>query len=216
MVEISNRELENFNIDLKISKNQSKNGGFKNKYKSISIAKNEFVYQIDSDNIANSKFLKYLENVNFTKLDKKILYIPSGIFLFKKNKYEKYIKPRNNITFLNNSKIITPEFLKQSLIIEDNFVKNKNVNWLLNTGNPFVYKDSYMSFLEKGLKMEEKKLSAGDAIAMIYFWLSSGHNICVASFLKHYHRTRENSYWNVEGKSSYNSTEYFKAQIKNL
>ncbi len=216
MVEISNRELENFNIDLKISKNQSKNGGFKNKYKSISIAKNEFVYQIDSDNIANSKFLKYLENVNFTKLDKKILYIPSGIFLFKKNKYEKYIKPRNNITFLNNSKIITPEFLKQSLIIEDNFVKNKNVNWLLNTGNPFVYKDSYMSFLEKGLKMEEKKLSAGDAIAMVYFWLSSGHNICVASFLKHYHRTRENSYWNVEGKSSYNSTEYFKAQIKNL
>ncbi len=216
MVEISNRELENFNIDLKISKNQSKNGGFKNKYKSISIAKNEFVYQIDSDNIANSKFLKYLENVNFTKLDKKILYIPSGIFLFKKNKYEKYIKPRNNITFLNNSKIITPEFLKQSLIIEDNFVKNKNVNWLLNTGNPFVYKDSYMSFLEKGLKMEEKKLSAGDAIAMVYFWLSSGHNICVASFLKHYHRTRENSYWNVEGKSSYNSTEYFKVQIKNL
>ena len=199
-----------------ISKNQSKNGGFKNKYKSISIAKNEFVYQIDSDNIANSKFLKYLENVNFTKLDKKILYIPSGIFLFKKNKYEKYIKPRNNITFLNNSKIITPEFLKQSLIIEDNFVKNKNVNWLLNTGNPFVYKDSYMSFLEKGLKMEEKKLSAGDAIAMVYFWLSSGHNICVASFLKHYHRTRENSYWNVEGKSSYNSTEYFKVQIKNL
>tara|TARA_S200000501_G_C20746276_1_gene709652 strand:+ start:165 stop:815 length:651 start_codon:yes stop_codon:yes gene_type:complete len=216
LVEISNRELENFNIDLKISKNQSKNGGFKNKYKSISIAKNEFVYQIDSDNIANSKFLKYLENVNFTKLDKKILYIPSGIFLFKKNKYEKYIKPRNNITFLNNSKIITPEFLKQSLIIEDNFVKNKNVNWLLNTGNPFVYKDSYMSFLEKGLKMEEKKLSAGDAIAMVYFWLSSGHNICVASFLKHYHRTRENSYWNVEGKSSYNSTEYFKVQIKNL
>ena len=73
-----------------------------------------------------------------------------------------------------------------------------------------------MSFLEKGLKMEEKKLSAGDAIAMVYFWLSSGHNICVASFLKHYHRTRENSYWNVEGKSSYNSTEYFKVQIKNL
>lgn len=216
MVEISNRELENFNIDLKISKNQSKNGGFKNKYKCISIAKNEFVYQIDSDNIASSKFLKYLENVNFTKLDKKILYIPSGIFLFKKNKYEKYFKPRNNITFLNKSKIITPEFLKQSLIVEDNFVKNKNVNWLLNTGNPFFYKNSYMSFLEKGLKMEEKKLSAGDAIAMVYFWLSSGHNICVASFLKHYHRTRENSYWNVEGKSSYDSTEYFKAQIKNL
>jgi hypothetical protein len=211
-----NNSLEHSDVKLKLIQNPSKLGGFKNKYYSITQTNNSFVYQIDSDNLANKSSLKFIEEADQDFFQKNLLYIPSGIFLFKKNKYEKYIKPRNKITFLNSSKIITPEFLKQSLIQNDNFLKNKNVNWLLNTGNPFFYKDSYLTFLERGIKMEEKKISAGDAIAMIYFWLSSGHNLCVASFLKHYHRTREDSYWIREGNSSYKSTEYFKDLIKNL
>lgn len=47
--------LENSDIKLNIQKNKSKLEGFKNKYKCVSLASNDFVYQLDSDNIANKK-----------------------------------------------------------------------------------------------------------------------------------------------------------------
>ena len=50
--------LENTEINLNITKNSKNLGGFKNKYSCIEKVSNDFVYQIDSDNIANPKSLK--------------------------------------------------------------------------------------------------------------------------------------------------------------
>ena len=54
--------LESSPIELKMFKNSKKLGGFKNKYNSISKSSNDFVYQIDSDNIPNTKSLKFIQN----------------------------------------------------------------------------------------------------------------------------------------------------------
>ena len=92
----------------------------------------------------------------------------------------------------------------------------RNINWLLNTGNPFFYKETYLNNLEEGLKIPEKKLSAADAIAMIYFWLFFKNDICISKFLSHYHRTHKDSYWIREGSNSVNSVDYFRNKIKDL
>ena len=207
--------LENSSIRVRLLKNTKKLGGFKNKYYAISETNNKFVYQIDSDNIANNKFLKFIGKADERVFDKEILYLPSKIHLFKDSKYESLYKPSNRVIFSKKSKIITPEYLKNALNMGINFVKHKNVNWFLNIGNPFFYKDSYLTNLEKGLASSEKELSAC-SIALCYFWVSSGKNICMSSFLNHYHRQHKDSYWITAGQNAPNSVEYFRNQIKNL
>ena len=207
--------LENSSIRVRLLKNTKKLGGFKNKYYAISETNNKFVYQIDSDNIANNKFLKFIGKADERVFDKEILYLPSKIHLFKDSKYESLYKPSNRVIFSKKSKIITPEYLKNALNVGINFVKHKNVNWFLNTGNPFFYKDSYLTNLEKGLASSEKVLAAC-SIALCYFWVSSGKNICMSSFLNHYHRQHKDSYWITAGQNAPNSVEYFRNQIKNL
>ena len=207
--------LENSSIRVRLLKNTKKLGGFKNKYYAISETNNKFVYQIDSDNIANNKFLKFIGKADERVFDKEILYLPSKIHLFKDSKYESLYKPSNRVIFSKKSKIITPEYLKNALNMGINFVKHKNVNWFLNIGNPFFYKDSYLTNLEKGLASSEKELSAC-SIALCYFWVSSGKNICMSSFLNHYHRQHKDSYWITAGQNAPNSVEYFRNLIKNL
>ena len=65
-------------------------GGFKNKYSCIEKVSNDFVYQIDSDNIANPKSLKAMSNFKLATLDNSILYLPSKIYLFNKYKNEDF------------------------------------------------------------------------------------------------------------------------------
>jgi len=207
--------LQNSLIKVRLLKNKKKLGGFKNKYFAISETNNEFVYQIDSDNIANNKFLKFIGKTDEHVFDKETLYLPSKIYLFKNYKYESFYKPSNKIIFSRKSKIITPNYLQNALNEGNNFVKHKNVNWFLNTGNPFFYKNSYLVNLEKGLASSEKELSAC-SIALSYFWVSTGNNICMSSFLSHYHRQHKDSYWITAGQNAPNSVEHFRNQIKKL
>lgn len=207
--------LESSPIELKMFKNSKKLGGFKNKYNSISKSSNDFVYQIDSDNIPNTKSLKFIQNSPENNFEKNLLYLPSRIYVFKKSKYEFLYKPRNKIIFSNKTKRLTPEYLQNSVKNNINFVKHKEVNFLLNTGNPFFFKESYLKNLEKGLKKSEEVLSAC-SIALCYFWVLSGNDINVSSFLKHYHRIREDSYWVTAGEYATKSVDYFSEQIKNL
>ena len=210
-----NNLLESSSINVKIYKNKKKLGGFKNKYNAISKTSNEFVYQLDSDNIPSNKSLKFIGMSHEDTFDKDVLYLPSKIFLFKKSRYETIFKPKNRIIFSKKTKRITPEYLQNSFNQNINFVKDKDVTWLLNVGNPFFYKESYLANLEKGLKKSEAVLSAC-SIAMCYFWALSGNDINISSFLKHYHRLRKDSYWVIAGKNAVNSVEYFSDQIKNI
>ena len=210
-----NNLLENSSIKVKIFKNKKKLGGFKNKYNSISKTSNDFVYQLDSDNIPNNKSLKFIDISPEDTFDKEVLYIPSKIFLFKKSKYETIFKPKNRIILSKKTKKITPEYLQNSLNHNINFVKDKDVTFLLNLGNPFFYKESYLKNLEKGLKKSEEVLSAC-SIAMSYFWASSGNDISISSFLSHHHRVRKDSYWVTAGSNAVNSVKYFSDQIKNM
>lgn len=117
--------LENSSIRVRLLRNKKRLGGFKNKYYAISETNNKFVYQIDSDNIANNKFLKFIGKADERVFDKEILYLPSRIHLFKDSKYESLYKPSNRVIFSKKSKIITPEYLKMPLMWESTLLSTR-------------------------------------------------------------------------------------------
>ena len=119
--------------------------------------------------------------MNLKSFDKSVLYIPSKIYLFKQYKYEYLLKPNNLVLFSLKKKVLDLE--KMNSILENNkrFVISRNINWLLNTGNPFFYRSTYLSSLEKAL-LSDREIYAGDAIAMVYYVLENGHKISVSKF----------------------------------
>ena len=210
-----NKLLSNSEVKLDISKNLKNLGGFKNKYKCIEKVSNEYVYQIDSDNIANPKSLGHISELNLQALDKSILYLPSKIYLFNKNKNERFFKPSNNVIYFKETKVVDSYQIKNALLNNKKFVISKNIGWLLNTGNPFVNKKSYLECLKPGLSKSEDTLAAC-SIALFYYWLNSGNSISISKFLSHYHRLRNDSYFVSKGDIAIKSINYFKEQIKNL
>tara|TARA_B100001287_G_C22612114_1_gene495676 strand:- start:113 stop:907 length:795 start_codon:yes stop_codon:yes gene_type:complete len=206
--------LENSQIDLKISKNKSNLGGFKNKYSCIEQSSNDFIYQIDSDNIPFNSSLNYLSNLNLNSIDNSILYLPSRIYLFKRFKYEYFYKRSNKVIYSKKTKLFDFETIRKAIKNNEKFVNRRNINWLLNTGNPFFYKTSYLENTKKGLNLSKNTLSA-DAIAMAYYWLKSGSQISISSFLSHFHKTRNESYFVSQGSTAIDSISYFKEKIIN-
>ena len=179
--------LENSQIDLKISKNKSNLGGFKNKL-CIEQSSNDFIYQIDSDNIPFNSSLNYLSNLNLNSIDNSILYLPSRIYLFKRFKYEYFYKRSNKVIYSKKTKLFDFETIGKAIKNNEKFVNRRNINWLLNTGNPFFYKTTYLENTKKGLNLSKNTLSA-DAIArLIIGWNRS--QISISSFLSHFHKTR--------------------------
>ena len=179
------------------------------------MSNNEFIYQIDSDNLVNVKSLKYIYNMDFDKLDKSILHLPSKIYLFNKRKNERLLNIKKNVKYLRKTKILDSNYIKKILLNNEKFVINKNIDWLLNTGNPFFYKNSYLSIVEKGLSYSKDTLAAC-SIALFYFWISSGNNISISTFLSHFHMLREDSYYVTQGATADKSIEYFKNELKKM
>ena len=67
--------------------NEENLGGFKNKYKVVSLCEQQLVYQIDSDNILSNKTIRFLNNQNNLKYIKKNnLYLPYFVRIFDSNK----------------------------------------------------------------------------------------------------------------------------------
>lgn len=205
--------LENKNINLKISKNKKNLGAFKNKFVCIENASSDYVYQIDSDNIPSKNTLNYLLNLNLKSFDKSVLHIPSKIYLFKKYKYEYLLKPNNLVLFSLKTKVLDLE--KMNSILENNkrFVISRNINWLLNTGNPFFYRSTYLSSLEKAL-LSDREIYAGDAIAMVYYVLENGHKISVSKFLSHFHKISDKSNFVTHGDTAMTTVSIFKDKLK--
>lgn len=172
---------------VKIYRNKENIGALKNKYYTVKLANNDWVYLLDSDNFVNSKCLKKL--IKFRNFRKDFYYSPSKLILQdinldKKlnNKHIMYNFPKKIIDFK-----IARSFLRDNL---------KYFNWFLNTGNFFVNRKQYLACLQ--LVFRSKNLTSleaeADAFAFSYFWLKSGNKIKVLDFLYYYHRMRKESY----------------------
>lgn len=205
-------------LNIKLHKNSSNLGGFRNKLKGVELSSNELIYQVDSDNIISKKTEKFLNNEKNLKLvSEGDIFLPSKIRLFRKfKKFESiFFFRQNDVLFTKNNKKLNLSDVKKELISDLGTFKDRTLKSILNIGNPLFLKKDYIKFCNEGLDLSID-ISAGDAIALSYFYLKNNGKIVFNRNLSHFHRMREDSYWHTGGEKSKQSDLYFLKKIKDL
>jgi glycosyltransferase involved in cell wall biosynthesis len=188
-------------------------GGFKNKYKVVSLCEQELVYQIDSDNILSNKTIRFLNNQkNLKKIEKNFIYLPYFVRLFE-NK-SKYIELRNKkLNLVKRELTLNLNDLNNSINNKSNIIQSFSIGYLLNIGNPVFHKNDYLRYLKEGNLMDKNFLAA-DAIAAIFFWVKNGGEIYLNKNIGHSHRLRNDSYWHEGISSGENHAHWTKEILK--
>jgi len=204
-------------LNIKIYQNEKNLGGFKNKYMATSLCSNDYIYQLDSDNIPVLNSLNVISNfINSNKFNKETLYLPSKLQTFNKNKISSLFKKKNYITFSDKNLILDKKLILENLNGEKDSIKDKSIRWVLNVGNPLFYKKAYLEKLEEGVFQNNINISAADAIALNYYWIKNGGSIELLKNFKHLHRLRDDSYYVSEGAQSTESINLYVENFKKL
>ena len=87
-IELADKIIKSFKkktkIDIRYFQNKENLGAFENKLKVIKDCRQEYVYQLDSDNIPMNNLNNYLNRFIKYSKDPSLLYLPSKIFQFRK------------------------------------------------------------------------------------------------------------------------------------
>jgi glycosyltransferase involved in cell wall biosynthesis len=159
---------------IKIFRNSSNLGAFLNKYECVKKASNEWIILIDSDNIID---IGYLEKLPASP-KKSSLYLPDHAIC--KSQYLNY-----------------KEFSDKTIDIEEYKIMIKSqdprIQCLLNTGNYFFNRDSYIKSVESEINLLEP--FGCDVSYLIYLWFKSkkSNNLKVVRDLEYIHTLHENS-----------------------
>ena len=209
IIKIVNKYKNTVNIE--IHRNSKNIGAFKNKFENIKKCKNKIVYQIDSDNLASSNLDKVFNFIN-KENNPNILYLPSRIYQFreypKSAKFLSILNKKFKVIYTNEDFIFDKDIFKQAISQDKKFTINKNINWILNSGNFITHKNSYIATFED--EVNSKKRYPMDAVAISFFWIKYGGKIKTLKELEHFHRKRQDSVSFVEDDGSYESLQYFR------
>ena len=204
-------------LNIKLFRNEKNEGAFINKFYNIKNCKNSIVYQIDSDNIPASN-LDIIVNQITENTENKILYLPSKIYQFRKyHNLARVLSSFNKkyrVTYTKNDFVFDSEVLKEAIEKNVKFTVDKNINWILNSGNFFVNRDDYIKTFE--LEIEKDIRYPLDAVAISYFWIKNGGKIKTLKDLNHFHRKRTDSVSFVESKGSFESLNEFRNLFLNI
>ena len=224
-----------FSFDIKLLENSKNNGAFKNKYNLVESSKNEWVYQIDSDNVPFPKIDQVISNIIKNHNSNTYIYYPSKLTQFWKYKkiakvfsrvQKKYIvrfAKDLEIFDIDKTKNAINEFLdydttgevEGSPEINSKFVLDKHIYWVLNCGNFIVNKNQFIDAMKPGLSFSRDIVSM-DAVAFSYLWFKYTGSIVLHPQLSHYHRKRFDSVSYIEKEASKISREYFTDKILSL
>ncbi len=193
-------------INYKLIRNDLNLGGFFNKYNGVKESSNELIYQLDTDNLLTKSTINFLDSYSFNP---DILYLPGKIFLFKKYKFK-----NKTVKFTKNKKNFDKLLIQNELNGSTKLIFDKNINWVLNVGNQIFNKSRYLKVLDR--KNISTKYLEADAYAQSFFWLKNNLNLEINVNHSHYHRLRNDSYWNTAGEKSIQSVEFYKQSILDL
>ena len=216
----SYRELEqivnsyNNKLSIKLFRNEKNIGAFGNKLLNIKNCSNDIVYQIDSDNITDTNLDLIITQIN----NKNIIYLPSKIYQFRKYKnisklfsvfWKKY-----KVTYSDSDFLYDLSVCKKGINEQEKVTVDKNINWVLNSGNFIVNRNIYLEVMEPIFINEFRPPL--DAVAISYYWLKSEKKTKTLKDLKHFHRKRDDSVSFTENKGSYKSLQDYRQKILNL
>ena len=221
-------------LNIKILESTTNFGAYKNKLKLIENSKNEYIYVLDSDNMA-SKNLDEIINEILNENNPKFLYQPNVMYHFWKyprlaqlmSPYNKkyivkffdsnYILDRDSVKALlihNSGTYNLKEYVNQLPSIKDPEKKiiDKWIFWILNCGNFIVNKKHMVDIAQAGLEFDRKILSV-DAIAFSYLWIENGMKIKIFNNFYHHHRKRNDSVSFTESEDSVNAIKHFIGKV---
>ena len=207
--------ISSYNLNISLYRNEKNLGGFKNKYVTISKCTNDYVYQIDSDNLAGLNTNKILNDTFLSNLNGENFYLPSKVYVFKKNPYLSSLRKKYKVLIANKKFLLDKKEISKSMTDDEKlFVDVKN-RWVFNLGNFIVNREYFLERMKIGFESKDLPLAA-DPIAMCYFWLKEDGKLQLIENFYHFHRLRPNSYWYSAGQEATKSVEYFEKKIANL
>ena len=200
----SENEIESTHPKIKIYRNQTNLGAFKNKYLAVSKASNDWVYLLDSDNYFFENSLEVVKNI---KRQRGKYYSPSQLHLVD-----------DGLDQSLNGKIVKYDFGQVDGSKAREILKSGSgeFEWLINTGNFFVNRDDYVSSMQTIINDPTYPYFEADAIVFTYNWLKKGNIIEVVGDLWYNHRLRSNSYSHSVGNKNSDSLNYHKNLILEL
>ena len=189
-------EIESTDPKIKVYRNETNLGAFKNKYLAVSKATNEWVYLLDSDNYFFDNSLDAVKNISPQRgryySPSQLHLVDDGLDVSLDGRVVKY-----NFGVVDSTKA---KSLLQSGIGE--------FEWLINTGNFFVHRDDYIDSMKDVFEDLSYPYFEADAIVFCYNWLKKGYTIELVEDLWYNHRLRSNSYSHSVGNKNTNSLEY--------
>lgn len=192
------------NDKIKVYRNESNLGPFRNKYKTVSNCSNDWVYLLDSDNYPFEDSYTIIKSVEFYD---DVCYSPEKLFC----KHDNTIGYENIADYKFPFSIIGIEESKISIINNLEWF-----DWFINTGNYIFNKNTYLKNLKEPYENLDTPLLHADTAASFYFWLKNGGKFKVVDDLKHNHRLRPDSTWHRCGSNSQTSVNYYKKLITEL
>tara|TARA_R100000742_G_C4278796_1_gene102095 strand:- start:2470 stop:3213 length:744 start_codon:yes stop_codon:yes gene_type:complete len=190
---------------IKVFRNSSNIGAFRNKYNSVKNCSNDWVYLLDGDNSPFKETYEVIRTISDT--DHHICYCPRQLFC-KKDGQDDY-ETISDYTFKYD--VIGIEESKDAI-----FKRTKWFDWFLNSGNYIINRQMYLDSLLEPYNNYNTPLLHADTAAVYYFWLKNGGEFVVVDNLRHNHRLHQQSNWNACGDNSMKSVEYYKNQMVNL
>ena len=201
-------------LSIKLFRNEKNIGAFGNKLSNIKNCSNDLIYQIDSDNVTDTNLDLVINQIN----DKNIMYLPSKIYQFRKYKYISKLlsvfRKKYKVTFSDSDYLYDLSVFKKGINEQEKVTVDKNINWVLNSGNFIVDRNIYLEVMEPVFINEFRPPM--DAVAISYYWLRSEKKIVALKDLKHFHRKREDSVSFTENEGSYESLQEYRQKILNL
>ena len=190
---------------IKVYRNESNLGAFRNKYITVKNCSNDWVYLLDSDNHPFEETYEVIRTIPENRTD--ICF--SSRQLFCKNDDKTDYENISDYTFKYET--IGIEETKDAI-----FKQTKWFDWFINSGNYVINRDMYLESLKVPFEDENTPLLHADTAAVFYFWLKNDGEFYVVDDLRHNHRLRSESYWNACGSHSMQSVNYYKEQMVNL
>ena len=188
---------------IKLFRNASNLGGFRNKYNSVKNSTGEWIYLLDSDNHLHETTLDIIKSIKDPQPD--ICYIPHSLLMQRDTE----IKPYEIVTYNFKYDLIGIDEAQDALI-----KRTKYFDWLLNNGNFIFNREKYLKRLYDGYNNMKEPVYAC-SIAFSYHWMSRGGLCKIVPDMKYYHRVRSDSYWVTCGNNSNLSMDYYTNKIKN-
>jgi glycosyltransferase involved in cell wall biosynthesis len=196
--------IESNHPKIKIYRNQTNVGAFKNKYLAVSKSTNDWVYLLDSDNYFFDNSLEVVKNI---KPQRGRYYSPSQLHLID-----------DGLDVSLNGKIIVYDYdlidaNKAKILLSQD---DQYFHWLINTGNFFVHRDDYIQSMRDVYNDPNYPYFEADAIVFCYNWLKSGNTIQIVDNLWYNHTTRSDSVSHTVGSRNTQSLEYHRHLISKL